>query len=134
MFGVGFSEVTTIQTAGRSHRMAATTSTPTSTGRTHRARPARRRARSAATIRPRGRVATGNDSIGSVLRVSPEQPELEGREPEDEGEQDPGHRRRRAEMEKVPEGRLVEMLDDGARGVTRPANSENENLTEHLER
>src|SRR6516164_7042757 len=100
MFSVSFSEVTRTHTAGRSQAMAMTTRIA---------------------VTSRRQIRADRLMPSSVLRVAAKQPELEQREREDDHEQDPRHRRGRAEVEEVLERGLVEMLDDRARRVARPA-------------
>src|SRR5216683_119002 len=107
MFWVSLSEVTKTQTAGSSQRTAQATMSPVNTPRRER--------------------------IRSVLGVAAQQPELEEGEDEDHREEDPRHRGGRAELEKILERRLVEMLDHRARGVARTALGEDEYLPEDLE-
>src|SRR5690349_17035827 len=68
----------------------------------------------------------------SVLRVAAQQAELQHGEDEDDREQHPRHGRRGAELKEVLKRRLVQMLDDRARGVARPAHGQHEHLTEDL--
>src|SRR5215510_14469638 len=112
MFSVGFSEVTSTHTAGRSQAIARTTMIPVMSARQTRA-----------------------DRLmpGSVLGVAAQQPELEQREREDHQEEHPRHRRGRAEMEEVLERGLVEVLDHGPGRIARAAAGEHEHLAEDLE-
>src|SRR5437667_6101140 len=107
MFWVSLSEVTKTQTAGSSQRTAQATMSPVNTPRRER--------------------------IRSVLGVAAQHPELEEREDEDHREEDPRNRGGRAELEEVLERRLVEMLDNGARGVARTALGGEDSLPEVLE-
>src|SRR5262249_59838983 len=68
----------------------------------------------------------------SVFRMPAEQPKLEGGEGQDDGEQDPCHGRRGAELEEVLERGLVERLHDRPRGIARAAAGEDEDLREEL--
>src|SRR5215470_19013390 len=113
MFSVGFSEVTSTHTAGRSQAIATITRSPVNSTRQPRA-----------------------DGLmpGSILRVAAQQPELEQRECEDHQEQYPSHRRGGAEMKEVLEGGLVEVLDDRTGRVARASTGEHEHLAEDLER
>src|SRR5437867_121560 len=108
MLAVGFSEVTSTHTAGRSHRTA-------------------QRIMSAVRI-------PGRERIRSILRVAAQQPELQEGEDEDHREEHPRHGRGGAELEEVLEGRLVQVLDHRARSITRAALGEDEHLPEDLER
>src|SRR5207244_1203085 len=101
------SAVRKTRTAGRSHSTAQATMMPVNT-------------------HPRERIR-------SVLGVAAQQPELEEGEDEDQGEEHPGHRRRRAELKEVLKCRLVQVLDHRARGVARSTLSEDEHLSEDLE-
>src|SRR5262245_3550841 len=124
MFSVSLSDVTATQTAGKSHRMASTSSIPASAVRRHLAGRARGRDTAAGAV---------TMPTISVLRVSPEEPELERREAEDDRAEHPGHRRRGAEVEEAGERRLVQVLDHGPGGVARPAVREYVDLSEDLE-
>src|SRR5262245_31427086 len=123
MFSVSLSDVTATQTAGKSHRMARTSSIPASAVRRHLAGRARGRDTAAGAV---------TMPTISVLRVSPEEPELERREAEDDRAEHPGHCRRGPEVEEVPERRLVEVLDHGARRVARSAVGQDVDLPEDL--
>src|SRR5262245_51514015 len=124
MFSVSLSDVTPTQMAGRSHSPARTISAPASRIRRHRAAPARGRGTDA---------DVGVAPTASVLRVSPEEPELERREAHDDREEHPGHRRGGAEVEEAGERRLVQVLDHRPGGVARPAVREYVDLSEDLE-
>src|SRR5947208_2082262 len=107
---VVFSEVTTTQAIGSSQSTASASNAAVSTTRA-----------------PSTRRRT------SVFRMTAEQPKLEDREDQDDGEQDPRHGRRGAELEEVLERGLVEMLHDRPRGIARAAAGEDEDLPEELE-
>src|SRR5215470_18262049 len=113
MFSVGFTEVTSTHTAGRSQAIAMITRSPVS-----------------------GTRQTRTDRLipDSILRMAAQQPELEQREQEDYDEEHPRHRGGGAEVEEVLEGRLVEVLDDRTGRVARTAAGEHEHLAEDLER
>src|SRR5512138_299307 len=94
MFSVSFKDVTSTHTAGSSQTTASTTMSAVIT---------MRQARAVRLMRV------------SVLGVAAKQPELQQREGENDHEEHPCHRRCRAEVEEVLEGRLVEVLYDRAR-------------------
>src|SRR5215470_930677 len=104
MSGVGFSDVTSTHSAGVSHSTASATMTIVSSKR--------RLKRSASA--PPGRSERGG--VGGaipgplILGMAAQQPELQQRKADDHREQHPGHGRGGAEVEKVLEGRLVEVL------------------------
>src|SRR5258706_11972322 len=95
MLAEGLKDVTATHTAGRSQRTAPATITAVNT--------------------------TPRERIGSVLRVTAQQAELQQRKDKDHGEEDPGHGGGEPELEEVLERRLEQVLDHGACGVARPA-------------